>query len=208
MAIYFVRHGIDEEGFRGGWSQRGLVAQGYRQSEKLGHYLKENKSTFNIHRIVSSDLQRALDTANEISRILELPVESSGNWREMNNGVIAGMPNEIVAERYPGLYFSSLQMDERFPGGESPLEFFTRIKEVLLRLCEEQVGSNHNENVVVVTHGGVINIIYHILRGLDWTNKSSNFPASYTSIHRLEYRDGEWGFSIENHTEHLTSARN
>lgn len=204
MALYFIRHGIDDEGFRGGWSQRGLVAEGYRQSEKLGLYLKQNQSTFHIHRIISSDLQRALDTAKEISRILEIPVESSGHWRETNNGVIAGMPNEIVDERYPGLYFSGLRMDERYPGGESPIEFLTRIKEILTTLCEEQLRTDPIENVIVVTHGGVINIIYHILKGLEWTNKNSKaFPVSYTSIHKVEYCNGKWEISLENLTEHL-----
>ncbi len=204
MAIYFIRHGIDDEGFRGGWSQRGLVVEGYRQSEKLGLYLKENQSSFNIHRILSSDLQRALDTANEISRALGFRVESSEDWRETNNGVIAGMPNEIVDERYPNLYFSGLRMDERYPGGESPIEFFTRIKETFTLLCEEQVRNHPVENVIVVTHGGVINIIYHILRGLEWTNKTRKaFSASYTSIHKIEYCEGEWRISLENLTQHL-----
>lgn len=36
LAIYLVRHGKDDEGYRGGWSQRGLNTQGYRQAEKLG----------------------------------------------------------------------------------------------------------------------------------------------------------------------------
>ncbi|WP_256701631.1 hypothetical protein [Paenibacillus sp. P3E] len=40
MAIYLERHRADGEGYRGGWSQRGLVTEGYRQSERLGRYLK------------------------------------------------------------------------------------------------------------------------------------------------------------------------
>lgn len=203
MAIYLIRHGADEEGFRGGWSQRGLVVEGYRQSEKLGAYLKENQSGFPIHRIVSSDLQRALDTANEIAGFLKLPVESSDHWREMNNGVIAGMPNEIVSERFPGLYFSSLRMDERYPGGESPLEFYSRIQDTFKRLCEEQISKNHLENVMIITHGGVINIVYHLLKGLEWTNKNKSFPASNTGMHKVEYAKGQWELTLENGLAHL-----
>ncbi|WP_081890282.1 phosphoglycerate mutase family protein [Paenibacillus tyrfis] len=70
MAIYFIRHGIDEEGFRGGWSQRGLIVEGYRQSEKLGSYLKENQSSFQLHRVVSSDLQRAFPASNTRADLL------------------------------------------------------------------------------------------------------------------------------------------
>ncbi|MEK3685983.1 histidine phosphatase family protein [Paenibacillus sp. FSL R10-2736] len=200
MAIYLVRHGKDDEGFRGGWSQRGLITQGYRQSEKLGRYLQDNQSSFNIKRIVSSDLQRALDTAGELARELGLPLERSMDWREMNNGVIAGMPNEIVNERFPGLYFSGLRMDERYPGGESPLEFFTRIKEAFGRLCEDQANRHPEGNLMIVTHGGVINIIYHIIKELDWNNRGSKFPASYTGLHTIEIQDGKWIVSLENYT--------
>lgn len=205
MAIYLVRHGADDEGYRGGWSQRGLVTEGYRQSERLGRYLKENCSAFPIHRIVSSDLQRALDTANELARELEVSVKCTMDWREMNNGVIAGMPNEIVDERYPGLYFSGLQIDERYPGGESPLEFFTRIRDTFATLCEEQASSQPEENVIVVTHGGVINIIYHIVKELEWTNRSPKFPSAYTSLHKIERQDGKWMISAENQTAPATA---
>lgn len=200
MAIYLVRHGADDEGYRGGWSTRGLNTEGYRQSEKLGRYLKENQDLFKIKRIISSDLARALDTAGELARELELPVERSMDWREMNNGVIAGMPNEIVNERYPGLYFSSLRMDERYPGGESPQEFFSRIREAFTRLCEEQAGRGPDDHVMIVTHGGVIDNIYYILKELDWNNQTTPFPAYYTSIHKIERIDGKWSLTLENYT--------
>ncbi|MCE3199112.1 histidine phosphatase family protein [Paenibacillus sonchi] len=54
-------------------------------------------------------------------------------------------------------YFSSLRMDQRYPGGENPLEFYLRIEEAFKRLCEEQSTKNHLENAIIVTHGGVIN---------------------------------------------------
>lgn len=105
MSIYLVRHDKDDEGFRGGWSQRGLIAEGIEQSKKLGQYLKAHNNLYNIHRVVSSDLSRAVETATEIASELSLPLESSSNWREMNNGLIAGMAHELVEEQYPGLYF-------------------------------------------------------------------------------------------------------
>ncbi|WP_238649560.1 histidine phosphatase family protein [Paenibacillus piscarius] len=200
MAIYLVRHGADDEGYRGGWSQRGLNTEGYRQSQKLGRYLKENQASLQIKRIVSSDLARALDTAGELARELELPLERSMEWREMNNGVIAGMPNEIVNERYPGLYFSSLRMDERYPGGESPQEFFSRIGEAFTRLCEEQMERGPDDNVMIVTHGGVIDNIYYILKELDWNNQTTPFPAYYTSLHTIEHVEGKWSLALENYT--------
>ncbi|MGP4038533.1 histidine phosphatase family protein [Gracilibacillus sp. D59] len=203
MTIYLVRHGKDEDGFRGGWSQRGLIDEGIQQSKKLGNYLKEKKKNFRIDRIISSDLRRALDTAEYIGDNLQLSVLSSKYWRETNNGLLAGMPNEVANQKYPGLYFNSLKMDERYPGGESPMENFTRIKQAFERLCMEQVKRNQQENILIVTHGGVINIIYHILKGKEWTNKNKPFPAFHTSIHTIEYINDNWEVTQENSNAHL-----
>lgn len=203
MAIYFVRHGQDEEGYRGGWSQRGLTDEGIRQAEKLGQYLNEHKHEFNIQRIICSDLQRACQTAAIIADKLSLPLIGSEEWRETNNGLLAGMPHALAEEKFPGLYFSSLRMDEKYPGGESPLENFQRIKDTFTKLCQDQESADHHENVLVVTHGGVINIIYHLIKDTAWTNKNPFFPAANTGLHRIEYRDGRWELTIENATPHL-----
>lgn len=192
MSIYLVRHGKDDEGYRGGWSQRGLNTEGYRQSEQLGLYLREHDHLYPIHRIVSSDLRRALDTAGEIAAKLGLTVEPSSDWREVNNGIIAGMPNEIVDERFPGLTFGGLRMDQPYPGGESPIDFFTRISETFGKLCREQSEQQHSENVLIVTHGGVINVIYHLVRGLKWSNQPKDFPSAYTSVHNISHSGGKW----------------
>lgn len=203
MAIYFVRHGQDEEGYRGGWSQRGLIDEGIRQAEKLGQYLNEHKFEFNIQRIICSDLQRACQTAAIIADKLSLPLIGSEEWRETNNGLLAGMPHALAEEKFPGLYFSSLRMDEKYPGGESPLENFQRIKDTFTKLCQDQESADHHENVLVVTHGGVINIIYHLIKDTAWTNKNPFFPAANTGLHRIEYRDVRWELTIENATPHL-----
>ncbi|WP_098742008.1 histidine phosphatase family protein [Paenibacillus sp. EZ-K15] len=203
MAIYLVRHGQDEEGFRGGWSQRGLIDEGIRQAEKLGNYLYEYLHDLNIHRIVCSDLQRAYQTAAIIADKLGLPLQAFEDWREMNNGLLAGMPHALAEEKFPGLYFSSLRMDEKYPGGESPQENFVRIKETFTTLCQDQVSANNHENVLVVTHGGVINIIYHLMKDMAWSNKNPFFPVANTGLHKIEYRDGRWELTLENATPHL-----
>ena len=204
MAIYLVRHGKDEDGFRGGWSQKGLTNEGIEQTTRLGKYLKEHKKDFMIHRIITSDLKRAIETSKHIDESIPLPIEKSKDWRETNNGVLAGMPNDAADKQYPGLYFNSLEMDERYPGGESPIENFIRIKRAFKGICEEQKKRNHQENVLIVTHGGVINIIYHILKRKHWTNKKKPFPSSYTSIHKIEYIDKNWEITQENLDVHLS----
>ncbi|SMF88878.1 probable phosphoglycerate mutase [Paenibacillus uliginis N3/975] len=203
MAIYLVRHGNDEPGFRGGWSNRGLTQEGIQQSERLGQYLLQNNDRFNIERIITSDLKRALQTSTIIAKQLNLPTTISEDWRETNNGLLAGMPNALAEEKYPGLYFSSLRMDERYPGGESPIENFRRITEAFTTLCQNQTNTDHTENVMVVTHGGVINIIYHIVKNIEWSNKNTFIAAANTGLHKVEYRGGEWELTLENSTDHI-----
>ncbi|SER33621.1 probable phosphoglycerate mutase [Gracilibacillus ureilyticus] len=202
MAIFFVRHGKDDESYRGGWSQRGLIAEGIEQSRKLGSYLAGKNDDFKITRIISSDLTRALETAECITDHLPLEIEHSEKWRETNNGVLAGMANEEANLKYPGLYFSSLAMDEKYPGGDSPNETYSRIKQVWEDICEEHK-ENEGENILIITHGGVINIVYHLLKGLEWTNKTSRFPVTYTSIHAVEFQNKSWCLTKENETNHL-----
>ncbi|UNK19950.1 histidine phosphatase family protein [Paenibacillus sp. N3/727] len=169
----------------------------------MGQYLLQNNDRFNIERIITSDLKRALQTSTIIAKQLNLPTTISEDWRETNNGLLAGMPNALADEKYPGLYFSSLRIDERYPGGESPIENFRRIREAFTTLCQNQTNTDHTENVMVVTHGGVINIIYHIEKNIEWSNKNKFIAAANTGLHKVEYRGGKWELTLENSTDHI-----
>ncbi len=201
MAIYFVRHGKEDEGFRGGWSQRGLGHEGKKQSQILAEYLHENKERFKFTRIISSDLNRAKETAFYIGNKFEMEIELNKEWREHNNGIMAGMANEEAETSFPGLYFNTLGMEERYPGGESPREFLNRIEKTFYKLREEV--SISNEDILVVTHGGVINIIYHLIKKIEWSNKNNGFKSQNTSIHKIELDKGNMKITLSNYVDHL-----
>lgn len=181
--LIFVRHGKDDERYRGGWSNFGLTAEGIEQSKKLAKYLKENNSFYEIDRIISSDLPRVTETADYLAKELGLPVEKEESLREINNGDLSGMLNEEALAKYPGLFFRTLQMDEPYPNGESPNDYYVRVKkwfDCFVKRCQES-----NENILIVTHGGVVNIIYHIVKKLEWNNKNKAFKVTNGSIHIL-----------------------
>ncbi len=181
MKIIFVRHGEDDSRYRGGWSNRDLTSEGILQSQKLGTFLKENKKIHNISHIVTSDLKRAVTTAEIISNELDVSIEKDLLLREINNGDLSGMLNSEAEIRYPDLYFSSLEMNEKYPNGESPNEFYERVKLWFKIFVSEH--KNDSKNILVVTHGGVINIIYHIIKGIEWSNKNKPFSIPNCSIH-------------------------
>lgn len=199
VKLIFVRHGKDDDRYRGGWSMLDLIPEGVDQAKQLAHHLKENNDIYGISHIVSSDLMRTLTTANIISCELGLPVQKDSRIRETNNGDLAGMLNDTALEKYPGLFFSSLDMEEPYPNGESPNDFFTRIKNWFSEFPSNYLKAEGN--ILVVTHGGVINAVYHLVKGIEWSNKTSAFKTGYCSIHVLNMDTLE--FEIENKTDFL-----
>ncbi|WP_422657561.1 histidine phosphatase family protein [Paenibacillus sp. EC2-1] len=203
MKIFLVRHGMDEEGFRGGWSNRGLIEQGVHQSKKLAQYLVEQSDQYGINTILSSDLTRAVETTREIESILKLEATYSVEWREMNNGELAGMEHKEAEVKYPGIYFNTLQMDTAFPGGEIPQDFYNRICKAFNDLCMNLENKKVQSNVLIVTHGGVINVLYYLLNGEEWTNKSPFHSIENTSVHTIERTANGWGMTERNFMNHL-----
>lgn len=203
MKIYLARHGKDEDGYRGGWSMRGLTETGKIQAKSLADHLSNEKSKYNIKTIFSSDLKRAKETALPVSEKLGLRIEYLEELREMNNGDLAGIPNDIANERYPSLYFNSLAMNESYPNGESPNEFYRRINKLLVQLIKDAEAGVIESNILLITHGGVINIIYYIINKLEWSNQAKVFPCHNTSLHCIEYNGNVWQVVEENNYKHL-----
>ncbi|WP_458125898.1 histidine phosphatase family protein [Paenibacillus sp. Z3-2] len=203
MKIYLVRHGMDEEGYRGGWSERGLTEQGINQSRRLGEYLQHHPEEYNIHTIISSDLPRAVQTTREIEKKLNMQASLMKDWREMNNGDLAGMLHKDAGVNYPGVYFNTLEMDSPFPGGESPRDFYSRISTAFESLFKGMEEEKVKSNVLLITHGGVINILYYLLENREWSNKSSFYPMDNTSVHTVEKGRHGWKLSSANGLSHL-----
>lgn len=195
MKTIFVRHGKDDDRYRGGWSNHDLIPEGIEQAKQLAQYIH---NSYRISKIISSDLPRALTTARYISEKIGVPIQTDIRLREMHNGDLAGMLNETALVQYPGLFFNTLDLDEAYPNGESPRRFFARTK----NWFEEFKRQNADDTVLVVTHGGVINIVYHLVKGIEWSNKGPSFKISNCGVHVLDMDTMK--FVIENRTDYLT----
>lgn len=199
MNILFVRHGKDSDQHRGGWSQLDLLPEGKREAKTLADYLVQHKEDYHFTKMITSDLKRAETTATILAEVLQLPLEKESSLRETNNGDLAGMLNSEADQKFPRLYFRSLAMDKHYPNGESPREFYQRIKTWFQRFLQENDDSD--ETQIVVTHGGVINIIYHLVNQIEWTNKSNLFHVKHCSISLLNTKT--LVFEVENQTDFL-----
>ena len=179
MKCYLVRHGRDNDTVRGGWSNSPLTEEGVLQVEALAARLLTDGPRISI--IYTSDLPRAKQTADILAKALNLPVTELPQFRETNNGVLAGMDNEKAKKLYPGLYWSALEWNEPYPEGESPRQFFERIRDAWLDFKDRA-----RENSMLVTHGGVINAIRCIESGIRYSNKANPFPAANAEMVEIE----------------------
>ena len=50
----------------------------------------------------------------------------------------------------------------------------------------------HDGDVMLVTHGGVINVILSLIHDLPYSNKKHRWKIKNTQIITLEYRSGKW----------------
>ena len=172
--IFLMRHGADPADRYGGWSTYGLTEEGREQVHRAKLSLR-NKG---ITRIYSSDLVRAKETAEIVAQELGMEIAFLQQFRESNNGKLAGMPKTEAAEKYPGVYWNALGWTETWPGGESPEQFFHRIEKAWAEF-KAQVGE---DNVLLVSHGGVMNIILCLEKGIKYSNKETHFTIKDAEI--------------------------
>ncbi len=183
MICYLVRHGRDDDSRRGGWSASPLTSVGVAQVCELAERLSACK--MNVGLIFTSDLPRARQTADILSHALNLPVRDLPAFRETNNGLLAGMKHTEAERQYPGLYWSALEWEQAYPEGESPGEFFHRIASAWSEL--KDLLREMGQNAILVTHGGVINVIRCIESNIRYTNKENPFPVGYAQMVEISF---------------------
>ena len=100
------------------------------------------------------------------------------------------MKNTVALQRYPGLYWNQLGWEQCYPGGESPRQFYDRISEAWADFSK--MIAENNENVVLVTHGGVIHVIRAVLENRPYCNTQINPKVAYTEVIPIAYENGCW----------------
>lgn len=199
--IHFVRHGHHPEGFRGGWSSHSLSRLGEVQSSLLAERLRREGTV--VDTLISSDLPRAADTAEILAQALNVAVSPAAEWREVDNGVLAGMPEEQAQAMYPGLYWSSLEPDQPYPGGESPAAFHRRIEGAFRNLCDRILRGQIGPRVMVVMHGGPIRVVLSLVEGTPWSNKGPSTRVHETGVFSLAWTGETWSVTHEDDVAHL-----
>jgi len=197
--ICLVRHGETEwnaERRIQGQIDIGLNEIGQRQAVAAGRWLQGA----GIVALYGSDLQRAWTTAQAIGQELGLTPQSVPEMRERRYGVFEGLTYDEARAKYPDGYaaFEGRNAHYDFENGESLQAMFARVTGKLAAIAAEHVG----QNVVVVLHGGVLDIINRFVRG-NSLETPRDFLIPNAGINWISLRDGGWHIDSWAETGHL-----
>ncbi|XP_074295393.1 phosphoglycerate mutase-like protein 4 [Silene latifolia] len=158
--IIIVRHGETEWNALGkmqGQADIDLNETGKQQAKAVAERLSREPGIIAVY---SSDLKRALETAETISASCHgLEVITDQDLRERHIGELEGLVYQDLPKLNPKAY-DALRchgLDQEIPGGgESHRELYRRCTSSLQRIGEKHRG----QRVIVVTHGAVIETLY------------------------------------------------
>ncbi len=166
--ILLIRHGQsmgNAERRFGGHSPTPLSTLGRMQAEATARSLLKEKVTA----IYSSDLLRAVETAEPIAKLAGLNINQTSAFRERSVGRMEGLTFEQAAESYPEEYAALLRrdFDRVLLGGES----YRQLLERAARKLEHTIDENRGGTIAVFSHTGTICILaLHLMGALDSHN--------------------------------------
>lgn len=202
--LLLVRHGITDWNILHkiqGHSDIDLNKKGYQQVEKIGQRLAEEK----IDAAYSSDLTRAMATAQAIVNNHAIEIKENASLREMNYGLAEGMTYIELKKAYPDIADSVFNFNTEisFPEGESFPDFVARAEAFLDSLSDYK----ESQTVLVVTHGGIIKSMICSLLGIGqehWPKiRIDNASLSIISTYGKQVI-----LSLLNDTSHLGNLKN
>lgn len=156
--FHLMRHAPTEWNAAGriqGQADSPLTSTGRQWAAAWGRHL----ASLDMTHILSSDTGRALATAEAINAALKLPLRTDGRLREQDWGRWTGCRHRSLKKDAAPAYTRQQARGWHFrpPGGESHLEVLERALAALAETGEA------GENVLVVTHEGVIKcLVYHL----------------------------------------------
>lgn len=189
MRIYLVRHGRQSSKLCN--VNVDLCEEGYRQAEILGQRLAPIK----IDAVYSSDLLRAVQTAETANLLWKVEHHIKPGLREISFGEMEGLSDEVIAERFVDFKKKQQEMleDLPYPGGECAADVVARAFPVIL-----EIANCGYKQVAVVTHGGVIRCLIAKILGIDLA-KTRLYGNSLEncSITELVYHPEQKRFTLE-----------
>jgi len=185
--LFLVRHGQsagNAQGRFGGHSPTPLSQLGEEQAEKTAKVLAKE----GITAIYSSDLLRAVKTAEPLARLLGIPVIHTPAFRERNVGVLEGLTFDESKAEFPRDYYALVNRNIHhvITQGESYRHLLRRTTAELREIFKRHTG----ERIAIYSHTGAICFMTLHLMGAIHRNTQQTpwIVTSNCGINRFEIR--------------------
>lgn len=200
--LIIVRHGQTQWNLkliRQGHLDSPLTEKGVAQARALGERLARESFTA----LYSSDLGRALQTAQMIAEATGHKIVTDARLRERHLGIFQGLNGDEIREKYPEEYRLHRTVGPTYiiPDGESVEQQVARNVEYLKEIAERHLG----EKIVVVTHGGVLSGLFRHTFSIPFT-VPRRFEFTNASLNVFNYEDGNWFLQTWGDISHLGSV--
>lgn len=184
MTFYIIRHADKESGDfynpRLRHQDQPISEKGRCDAFKLCAFFGDKA----IAAIYVSGYQRTRQTIEKVAeQLLVVPIIDE-RLNEIDNGALDGLTDQEIEQRFPETWqaFIERNRDFRFPDGETGVQAQQRVVEFF----EEKRHQHANENVIVVTHDGLIRLLMCYVVGIPvW--KRWNFRVDTCGIMEISY---------------------
>jgi len=173
-----------------------LNATGLRQAQAMAEALADEP----FAAVYTSSLTRARQTAEPASQRLKLPLRISHELRERHYGIFQDHTAAEAAARYPDAFarHAARDVDYDYEDGESLAAFAARVEAGLRAIAR----THQDAQVLVVTHGGVLDIVYRLATGRPLSTPR-DFPVVNAALNWVDWSDAGWRIELWADTEHL-----
>jgi probable phosphoglycerate mutase len=157
-----------------------LNAQGLRQAAHLAQALAEGDA---VDAVYASDLSRAHATASAIAQALQQSVTAHPGLRERHFGEFQGRTFAEIEVELPehAWHWRKRTPDWVPPGGGESLEM---LRERILKTVDELAARHTGQQIVLVAHGGVLDILYRAATRLE-LQAPRTWQLTNTAVNRL-----------------------
>lgn len=189
MKLYFIRHGESEANVLHEFSNRGLKHGLTKKGEAQAKTLAEKLKGMSIVGLYSSPLLRARQTAEILSKAVQVPYDVTDALREYDCGVLEGTSTEAgwaIYDRVTQDWLIGRNWESRIEGGESFLDMKARFASFIESLLQEY--QDTSDAIALVGHGGLYRCMLPlVLTNIDFQFTMTN-PISNTGIIIAETR--------------------
>ena len=172
-------------GMVGSWTDWELSELGVKQANRIGEILKAELSEKRFV-MYSSDLLRARQTAEIIGNCLGLTPVFRKELRERNLGRCCGKSVQWMREN---MEMQEKTVDDRmFSDAESRRDEWNRLEPFF-----NEIISNNDENIIIVSHGDLLSVFYTMFLGLsvEAINRGAIFGLAGGVSHMFENEEGK-----------------